>query len=82
MGSGGGGYEKDLNLEATELRLGLPGTTSSTAATDQEPEARQARNNKRSLVDRCEEEASEDASRAFQKDHDSAPSSKYKFFFF
>ncbi|KAI6693383.1 hypothetical protein NL676_021093 [Syzygium grande] len=76
MGSGGGGYEKDLNLEATELRLGLPGTTSSTAATDQEPEARQARNNKRSLVDRCEEEASEDASRALQKDHDCAPSSK------
>ncbi|XP_030456718.1 auxin-induced protein 22D-like [Syzygium oleosum] len=76
MGSGGGSYEKDLNLEATELRLGLPGTTSSTAATDQEPEARQARNNKRSLVDRCEEEASEDASRALQKDHDSAPSSK------
>lgn len=76
IGSGGGSYEKDLNMEATELRLGLPGTTSSTAATDQEPEARHARNNKRSLVDRCEEEGSKDASRALQKDNDSAPSSK------
>lgn len=76
MGSGGGGFEKDLNMEATELRLGLPGTASSTAVTDQEPEARQARNNKRSLVDRREEEASEDASRALPKDHDCAPSSK------
>lgn len=39
----------DLNLEATELRLGLPG--SSTAATGKESEAQGKVNNKRSLPD-------------------------------
>ncbi|KAK7355867.1 hypothetical protein VNO80_15131 [Phaseolus coccineus] len=45
-----GSYEKELNLEATELRLGLPGTD--------EPEKRPiaARSNKRSSPEASEEE--------------------------
>jgi len=44
-----GSYEKELNLEATELRLGLPGSD--------EPEKRAvARSNKRSSPEASEEE--------------------------
>ena len=43
-------YERDLNLEATELRLGLPGTVTEQSE-KQKPNSNATKSNKRSLPD-------------------------------
>uniref|UniRef100_A0A2P2NZZ2 Auxin-responsive protein n=1 Tax=Rhizophora mucronata TaxID=61149 RepID=A0A2P2NZZ2_RHIMU len=48
------GFERDLNHEATELRLGLPGSTSTTSTPSQDHVA-SPKTNKRSLPDMNEE---------------------------
>ncbi|XWS58350.1 hypothetical protein CRYUN_Cryun08bG0026600 [Craigia yunnanensis] len=49
-------FEKDLNLEATELRLGLPGTSDES----EKQTSPTLRNNKRALLDMNEESVSSD----------------------
>lgn len=67
-------YENDLNLKATELRLGLPGT-------DQENEEKEAlpkANNKRPLTETTSKECGSKSSNIApqQVDSDAAPPSK------
>ena len=64
-------YEGDLNLKATELRLGLPGTD--------EPEKQNmssVRNNKRASPDMAEDGGSKGDSVAKNGDRESAPAAK------
>ena len=64
-------YEGDLNLKATELRLGLPGTD--------EPEKQimsSVRNNKRASPDTTEDGESKGHSDAKNSDRESAPAVK------
>jgi len=49
-------FERDLNLDATELRLGLPGTATKQSE-KQTPNSNLAKSNKRSLPDMNEEPA-------------------------
>ncbi|CAK7340979.1 unnamed protein product [Dovyalis caffra] len=50
-------FERDLNLEATELRLGLPGTATQQLLEKQTPTSNGSKSNKRSLPDMNEESA-------------------------
>lgn len=64
-------YEGDLNLKATELRLGLPGTD--------EPEQQNAasgRNNKRSLPESADDGGSKGNTEAEDGNCESAPAAK------
>ena len=49
-------FERDLNLDATELRLGLPGTATKQSE-KQTPNSNLAKSNKRSLPDMNEDSA-------------------------
>jgi auxin-responsive protein IAA len=49
-------FERDLNLEATELRLGLPGTATEQLE-KQTPNSNVTKSNKRSLPDMNEDSA-------------------------
>lgn len=64
-------YETDLNLKATELRLGLPGTDDS-----EEQALFNARNNKRSFPDASGECGSKSCSDAQHADNETAPPAK------
>ncbi|KAB5529437.1 hypothetical protein DKX38_019518 [Salix brachista] len=48
-------FERDLHLDATELRLGLPGTATKQSSEKQKPNSNLAKSNKRSLPDMNEE---------------------------
>lgn len=64
-------YDNDLNLKATELRLGLPGTD------DREEQTLfSARNNKRPLPDTSKECGSKKKSDAQHVDNETAPPTK------
>lgn len=65
---GGVVYENDLNLKATELTLGLPGTER-----NQEQAVSCARNNKRPLPESRDQDAKSDVPRA---DPDTPPAPK------
>ncbi|KAF5752353.1 auxin-responsive protein IAA4-like [Tripterygium wilfordii] len=68
MEGGGGLFENDLNLKATELRLGLPGTEQS------EQEAPSiAKTNKRVLPGECEQKGTSSVGR---NDSETAPPAK------
>lgn len=65
-------FEKDLNLDATALRLGLPGTS-------EEQTSASGKSNKRALPDMNEESVSGDNSNvadARKCDQETAPPSK------
>ncbi|KAJ7954797.1 Auxin-responsive protein [Quillaja saponaria] len=64
-------YENDLNLKATELRLGLPGT-----GENEEKTLPTARNNKRTLPETSEECGSKSSSNAQHVDTDASPPAK------
>lgn len=66
---GGVAYEKDLNLKATELRLGLPGTDGN----DEEQAVSGIRINKRPLPETGEERGAKGKSDAQQTDPETAP---------
>ena len=64
-------YENDLNLKATELRLGLPGTE------DKEDQTLPiVRNNKRPLPETSDEESVSKSSITQHVDTDSTPPTK------
>ncbi|XP_071940527.1 auxin-induced protein 22D-like [Coffea arabica] len=64
-------HENDLNLKATELRLGLPGTDES-----EKESASCTKNNKRSLPECAEESAKNDDLDAQHGDCEAAPAAK------
>ncbi|CDO99147.1 unnamed protein product [Coffea canephora] len=64
-------HENDLNLKATELRLGLPGTDES-----EKESASCTKNNKRSLPECAEESAKNDDLDAQHGDREAAPAAK------
>ena len=71
-------FEKDLNLDATELRLGQPGTSEESAEKITSPTLR---SNKRALPDMNEESMSSDhnsivAAAAKNGDKETAPPTK------
>ncbi|KAL3578056.1 hypothetical protein D5086_019560 [Populus alba] len=69
---GGVAYENDLNLKATELRLGLPGTS----CTNEEQAVSGARNNKRPLPETREERGAKGNSDPRHDDQETAPAPK------
>ncbi|KAL9389962.1 hypothetical protein Peur_018567 [Populus x canadensis] len=69
---GGVAYENDLNLKATELRLGLPGTS----CTNEEQAVSGARNNKRPLPETREERGAKGKSDPRHDDQETAPAPK------
>uniref|UniRef100_A0A6M2F6N1 Auxin-responsive protein n=1 Tax=Populus davidiana TaxID=266767 RepID=A0A6M2F6N1_9ROSI len=69
---GGVAYENDLNLKATELRLGLPGTS----CTNEEQAVSGARNNKRPLPETREELGAKGKSDLRHDDQETAPAPK------
>nr|APR63843.1 auxin-induced protein 22D-like [Populus tomentosa] len=68
---GGVAYENDLNLKATELRLGLPGTSCTN-----EQAVSGARNNKRPLPETREERGAKGNSDPRHDDQETAPAPK------
>ncbi|XP_011030588.1 PREDICTED: auxin-induced protein 22D-like [Populus euphratica] len=69
---GGVAYENDLNLKATELRLGLPGTS----CTNEKQAVFGARNNKRPLPETREERGAKGKSDPGHDDQEAAPAPK------
>nr|TKS03744.1 hypothetical protein D5086_0000150470 [Populus alba] len=69
---GGVAYENDLNLKATELRLGLPGTS----CANEEQAVSGARNNKRPLPETREERGAKGNSDPRHDDQETAPAPK------
>jgi hypothetical protein len=69
---GGVAYENDLNLKATELRLGLPGTS----CTNEEQAVSGARNNKRPLPETREDRGAKGKSDPRHDDQETAPAPK------
>lgn len=65
-------YENDLNLKATELRLGLPGTEENE---EQTPATAARNNNKRSSPD-CNDNRGATAKSGGDKEDEATPASK------